>query len=74
MNESDEQNEKTLHFLDYWRVIRSRKELVLAVAFLVVLTGTIYTLMLPNIYASSARISVSEDMPEINPLLFSSLT
>ena len=67
MNESDEQNEKTLHFLDYWRVIRSRKELVLAVAFLVVLTGTIYTLMLPNIYASSARISVSEDMPEINP-------
>ena len=67
MNESDEQNEKALHFLDYWRVIRSRKELVLAVAFLVVLTGTIYTLILPNIYASSARISVSEDMPEIAP-------
>jgi capsular exopolysaccharide synthesis family protein len=66
-NESAEQQSGTLHFLDYWRVIRSRKEIVLAVAILVVLTGTVYTLMLPNIYASSARISVSEDAPEINP-------
>ena len=65
-NESAQQS-STLHFLDYWRVIRSRKEIVLAVAILVVLTGTVYTLMLPNIYASSVRISVSEDVPEINP-------
>jgi capsular exopolysaccharide synthesis family protein len=57
----------TLHFLDYWRVISSRKELILAVAFLVVLTGTVYTLMLPNIYASTSRILVSEGSPEINP-------
>jgi capsular exopolysaccharide synthesis family protein len=62
-----EQQSDTLHFLDYWRVIRSRKEIVLAVAILVVLTGTVYTLMLPNIYASTSRISVSEDVPEINP-------
>jgi capsular exopolysaccharide synthesis family protein len=62
-----EQQSDTLHFLDYWRVIRSRKEIVLAVAILVVLTGTVYTLMLPNIYASMSRISVSEDVPEINP-------
>ncbi len=66
-NESAEQQSGTLHFLDYWRVIRSRKEIVLAVAILVVLTGTVYTLMLPNIYASSTRISVSNDAPEINP-------
>jgi len=66
-NEPAEQQSGTLHFLDYWRVIRSRKEIVLAVAILVVLTGTVYTLMLPNIYASSSRISVSEDAPEINP-------
>jgi capsular exopolysaccharide synthesis family protein len=65
-NEATQQT-STLHFLDYWRVIRSRKEIVLAVAILVVLTGTVYTLMLPNIYASSTRISVSEDVPEINP-------
>jgi len=66
-NESAEQQSGTLHFLDYWRVIRSRKEIVLAVAILVVLTGTVYTLMLPNIYASMSRIAVSEDVPEINP-------
>ncbi|MEI6890968.1 MAG: polysaccharide biosynthesis tyrosine autokinase [Pontiella sp.] len=65
-NESTEQS-STLHFLDYWRVIRSRKEIVLAVAILVILTGTVYTLMLPNIYASSVRIQVAEDAPEINP-------
>lgn len=66
-NQSADQQQSSLHFLDYWRVIRSRKEIVLAVAFLVVVTGTIYTLMLPNIYGSFARISVSEDIPEINP-------
>ncbi|VGO21358.1 GumC family protein [Pontiella sulfatireligans] len=67
MTNENEQQGSTLHFLDYWRVIRSRKEIVLAVAILVVLTGTVYTLMLPNIYAASARILVSEDAPEINP-------
>jgi len=62
-----QQSEKSLHFLDYWRVIRSRKEIVLAVAFLVVLTGTAYTLMLPNMYAAQTRISISEDNPDIDP-------
>jgi capsular exopolysaccharide synthesis family protein len=67
MSNETTQESGTLHFLDYWRVIRSRKEIVLAVAILVVLTGTVYTLMLPNIYSSSVRISVSNDAPEINP-------
>ena len=67
MSTEAEQQANTLHFLDYWRVIRSRKEIVLAVAILVVLTGTVYTLMLPNIFAASARIRVSEDSPSISP-------
>lgn len=67
MSTEAEQQANTLHFLDYWRVIRSRKEIVLAVAILVVLTGTVYTLMLPNIFAASARIRVSEDAPSISP-------
>ena len=67
MSYDADQQTSSVHFLDYWRVISSRKELILAVAFLVVLTGTVYTLMLPNIYASSSRILVSEDTPEINP-------
>ena len=67
MNDNNNQNKDNPHFLDYWRVIRSRKELILAVMFIVVLTGTIYTLLLPNVFSSSSRISVSEDKPEINP-------
>jgi succinoglycan biosynthesis transport protein ExoP len=59
--------ETTLHFLDYWRVIRSRKEIVLAVLFLVVITGTAYTFTLPKIYASQARIEVNQDNVEIDP-------
>ena len=67
MNNKADQETSSVHFLDYWRVISSRKELILAIAFLVVLTGTVYTLLLPSIYASSSRIMVSEDTPEINP-------
>ena len=59
--------ETTLHFLDYWRVIRSRKEIVLAVLFLVVITGTAYTFTLPKIYAAQARIEVNNDSVDIDP-------
>lgn len=59
--------ESTLHFLDYWRVIRSRKEIVLAVFFLVVATGTLYTFTLPQIYASTARIQINTDKLEVDP-------
>jgi capsular exopolysaccharide synthesis family protein len=59
--------ESTLHFLDYWRVIRSRKEIVLAVLILVVITGTVYTFTLPKIYASQARIKVNLDNLDIDP-------
>ena len=57
-----------LHFLDYWRVIRSRKEIVLAVAILVVITGTVYTMLLPNMYRSQVRIAISSDTPSIDPI------
>jgi capsular exopolysaccharide synthesis family protein len=63
----NEKKETTLHFLDYWRVIRSRKEIVLAVLFLVVITGTAYTFTLPKIYAAMARIEVNNDSVEIDP-------
>lgn len=59
--------ESTLHFLDYWRVIRSRKEIVLAVLFLVVITGTAYTFTLPKIYAAQARIAVNNDNVDLDP-------
>ncbi len=63
----EEKKESTLHFLDYWRVIRSRKEIVLAVLLLVVITGTAYTFTLPKIYASQSRIEVNRDTVDIDP-------
>ncbi len=62
----DEQEESKLHFLDYWRVIRSRKEIVMAVILLVVVTGVSYTLTLPKIYMANARLSVREDAMDMD--------
>jgi len=68
----EQKKETTLHFLDYWRVIRSRKEIVLAVLLLVVITGTAYTFTLPKIYASQARIEVNRDNVDLDPFAPSS--
>jgi succinoglycan biosynthesis transport protein ExoP len=62
----EEQQESALHFLDYWRVIRSRKEIILSVILLVVLTGMAYTLTLPKIYMANARIEVREDAMDVD--------
>lgn len=55
-----------LHVLDYWRVIRTRKEIILAVMLLVVITGVVYTLNLPKMYRSFTRISVRGDTPDVS--------
>ena len=51
------EQEEGLHFLDYWRVIRSRKEIVLAVIILVVLSGTLATFLMDELYQAQARIT-----------------
>ena len=62
----EESQETKQHFLDYWRVIRSRKEVILAVTLLIVITGTAYTFTLPKMYMADARISVREDELDID--------
>ena len=57
----EETLEKDIHFLDYWRVIRSRKEIILAVTLLVVVTATAYPFTRPKIYMANSRISVGQD-------------
>ena len=54
-----------LHFLDYWRVVRSRKEIVLAVALLVIITVTAWTMTLPRMYEAEAKISLKEDQADM---------
>lgn len=61
------ETQETLHFLDYWRVVRSRKEIIISVFLLVVLTGVLITYSLPKVYMSSTVIKVKEDSPDIEP-------
>ena len=52
------QQEARLHFLDYWRIIRIRKTVIIAVFLLVVITATLVTFILPESFVSTARIKV----------------
>src|SRR5215470_8983938 len=61
--------ETKLHFLDYWRIIRIRKTVILAVFLLVVITATLVTFILPESYSSTTRIRVERDQSDISPLL-----
>jgi succinoglycan biosynthesis transport protein ExoP len=58
-------SQENLHFLDYWRVISSRKEIVIAVSLLVVITGFVVTYSMPKVYMASAVIRVQEGSPDV---------
>lgn len=60
-----QQQETKLHFLDYWRIIRIRKTVILAVFLLVVITATLVTFILPETFSSKARIKVERDVTDI---------
>ncbi|MEY4387303.1 MAG: Tyrosine-protein kinase YwqD [Verrucomicrobiota bacterium] len=57
--------ENKLHFLDYWRIIRIRKTVILAVFLLVVITATLVTYVLPKHYESKASIKVDRASADI---------
>src|SRR5262245_5399793 len=62
------QQETKLHFLDYWRIIRIRKTVILAVFLLVFISATVVTYILPKSYASTARIKIENDISDIKAL------
>ncbi len=55
--------ESSLHFLDYWRIIRIRKTVIISVFLLISITATLVTFILPRYYASTARIEINADVP-----------
>lgn len=63
--EEKNREESGLHFLDYWRVITNRKEIVIAVALLVILTGAGVTVMLPKKYRAETTILVRQDALDV---------
>ncbi len=64
---AEESQTSALHFLDYWRVIRDRKEVILAVALLTIVTGTAYTLMMPKKFTAVTQLEVREDAMDVDP-------
>jgi capsular exopolysaccharide synthesis family protein len=62
------QQESRLHFLDYWRIIRIRKTVIIAVFLLVVITATLVTFILPEQFASSAAMKVEEGGSDIEEM------
>jgi polysaccharide biosynthesis transport protein len=62
---TNETPEVKLHFLDYWRVIRLRRSLILVVFLLCVMTSTLLTIWLPKQYSSTVQIQVNKDDPEV---------
>lgn len=69
-----EDNVNSLHFLDYWRVIRDRKEVVLAVALMTIVTGTFYTVMMPKKFTAQTQIEVRDDQLDVDPFSSKSST
>jgi len=53
--------EESLHVLDYWRVIRTRKEIIIAVFLLFVITGFVFTLTASKEYEASTIVQVEEE-------------
>lgn len=57
--------EKT-HFLEYWRVLQSRKEIVIAVLFAILVAGWLITLSMPKEYSAYTRMTVKPVTTDID--------
>jgi len=57
--------EAKLHFLDYWRVIRIRKAIIITVFLITAIIATAVTFILPEQFASTCRIQVQNDVSDM---------
>jgi succinoglycan biosynthesis transport protein ExoP len=60
------QPESQLHFLDYWRVIRIRKAIIITVFLITAIIATAVTFILPESYASTSRIEVEQTGTDVS--------
>ncbi len=58
--------EARLHFLDYWRVIRIRKAIIITVFLITAIIATAVTFILPESYASTCKVKVETDINDAN--------
>ncbi len=58
MNLSEQQNEASLHAVDYWQVVKNRYGIILLTLALVFMTASVITYVMPEKYESTAVIQV----------------
>ncbi|MFD2255293.1 GumC family protein [Luteolibacter algae] len=68
MNPSQQQNEASLHAVDYWQVIKNRYGVILLTLLLVFMTASVITYVMPKKYESFATIEVKPRGRTIDPL------
>ncbi len=68
MNPSHQQNEASLHAVDYWQVVKNRYGVILLTLLLVFMTASVITYVMPKKYESSATIEVKPRERTIQPL------
>jgi len=61
-SQTQPQQENRLHFLDYWRIIRIRKAIIITVFLITAIVATAVTFLLPESYASTVRIRIEPDV------------
>jgi capsular exopolysaccharide synthesis family protein len=59
---SDSVQEAKLHFLDYLRILRIRKAIIITVFLITFTIATVVTFILPEAYSSTARIKIEPDI------------
>ncbi len=57
--------DETLHFLDYWRVISSRKEVAIIAFLLVTIAGVAATFAMRKTYVASVLVQVQKETPDV---------
>lgn len=68
MDLSQQQNEASLHAVDYWQVVKNRYGIILLTLLLVFMTAAVITYVMPEKYESSATIEVKPRGRAIDPL------
>jgi succinoglycan biosynthesis transport protein ExoP len=60
---SPQQSEATLHAIDYWQVVKNRYGVILITLFLVFMTASVITYVMPKKYESYTKIEVKPRVP-----------
>jgi len=55
-----ERAEERLHFLDYWRVVKKRKEIIIATLVIIVFTTAVFSWIAKPIYSADSQIKIEQ--------------